>query len=193
MKFAAAFLALLASASATSDFPADSTMAKSLLKRATVVEHSRHLDQNERDTSFMANYSIKYLSCSSLVQINREGGGGDEGVLYTQHLVKFALCPSDSCGSCAGGGEYVVNMMEFVDAYTEAKLTEQEYACETIRENCYCDNANDDQACENQCYTDEGMDVCIEYEGQEEFEIQRYLECAGTSGSMPVSFMALVD
>ena len=27
---------------------------------------------------------------------------------------------------------------------------------------------------------DAGMDVCVEYEGGDEFEIQRYLECAGT-------------
>jgi len=91
------------------------------------------------------------------------------------------MCPSDSCSTCKNGGEYVVNMMEFVDSYTEAKLTEKEYTCEMIRENCYCDNANDDEVCENQCYVNEGHDECIEYEGEEEFEIQRYLECQGTS------------
>ena len=46
-----------------------------------------------------------------------------------------------------------------------------------IRENCYCDNANDDEVCENQCYTDAGMEDCIEYEGGEEFQIQEYIEC----------------
>ena len=106
-------------------------------------------------------------------------GNADEGILYSQNLVRFALCPENTCSSCSGGGEYVVNMLEFVDAYTEAKLEEQEMACENIRENCYCDNANDDEVCENTCYTNAGMDVCIEYEGQEEFEIQRYLECDG--------------
>jgi hypothetical protein len=28
------------------------------------------------------------------------------------------------------------------------------------------------------------MDVCIEYEGGDEFEIQRYLECTGTFSNM---------
>jgi len=75
-----------------------------------------------------------------------------------------------------------MDMNLFVDAYTEAKLNEKEYNCEMIRENCYCDNANDDEVCENQCYTNAGMEDCIEYEGEEEFEIQRYLECQEMEG-----------
>jgi hypothetical protein len=71
--------------------------------------------------------------------------------------------------------------MEFVDAYTEMKMSEQETKCEYIREYCYCDNANDDESCENQCYIDANMSECVEYEGDEEFEIQRYLECDGKS------------
>lgn len=182
--FKAALFALLASAASANfvpkgDVAADSAFGQKLLSKATVVEHARHLDQ-ERDVTFIAKYSIRYLGCSSLVQV-REEGGGDEGLLYTQNLVRFALCPSSSCSSCSGGGEYVVSMMEFVDSYTEFKLTEKEYACEMIRENCYCDNANDDDVCENQCYTNQGMPECIEYEGQEEFEIQGYLECEGKS------------
>ena len=186
MMFRTALVALLSSAVSAKIFnpsegvAADSSMGQALLRKATVVKPARHLEQNyERDASFLAQYDIKYLGCSSLIQVNPEGNA-DEGILYTQHLVRFALCPANSCSSCSGGGEYVVNMLEFVDAYTEAKLTEKEYKCEMIRENCYCDNANDDEVCENQCYTSAGMEECIEYEGQEEFEIQRYLECAGT-------------
>jgi hypothetical protein len=51
-------------------------------------------------------------------------------------------------------------------------------ACEYVRENCDCENANDDQACESQCYADAGLDSCEEVEGEEAFEVQRYLECA---------------
>jgi len=179
MKFTAALLSLVSAASAGVIDPkglsAASKAGQNLLRKATVV---RALEQQD-DDSFLAFYDIKYLGCASLLQVNGEGGG-DEGILYQQNLVRFALCPSGSCSSsCSGGGEYVVNMMEFVDAYTEAKLNEKEYQCEMIRENCYCDNANDDDVCENQCYTNAGMSECIEYEGQEEFEIQRYLECAG--------------
>ena len=65
-----------------------------------------------------------------------------------------------------------MDLREYVNAYTEAKLTEQEYQCEQIRENCY----NDD---ENYCYQAQGANECINYEGQEAFEIQEYLECRG--------------
>lgn len=184
MMFRVALAALIASAvSATSftpngDVPADSGLGQRMLAKATVVEPARHLDE-ERDVTFIANYSLRYLGCSSLVQVAAEAQ--EDSMLYTQHLVRFALCPTGDCSTCKNGGEYVVNMAEFVDAYTEAKLNEKEYACEMIRENCYCDNANDDEVCENSCYTSEGMEDCIEYDGQEEFEIQRYLECQGKS------------
>jgi hypothetical protein len=188
MMFRATVIALVASmASAksfipSSDISANSKLGSSLLSKATVVTDARHLE-NGRDVSFISNYKLKYLGCNSLSAIGQEGGE-DGSVLYTQNLVRFALCPeSTSCSTCPNGGEYVVNMMEFVDSWTEAKLEEQEYACEMVRENCYCDNANDDDVCEAQCYTNEGMDYCINYDNDgddnDEFEIQRYLECTG--------------
>lgn len=181
---AAFFLALLASANANGvvpdfDVKADSKFGKKLLSKARALNE-------DRDWTWVATYSIKYRGCTSLVQLRDEeggGGGGDgESLLYTQNLVKFSLCPSDSsCSTCKGGADYVVNMMEFVDAWTEFKMDAQEQACENVRENCYCNNNyNDDQACENQCYTDAGLTDCINYDGDQEFEIQRYLECAGT-------------
>lgn len=182
LKSAVAFLCV-SSAAAKSFTPdgsiaANSKLGSTLLSKAKVVEHSRHLNNDgERDVTFVANYSLKYLGCSSLTQVSQEGGGGEEGLLYQQNLVRFALCPSNGkCSTCSGGGEYVVNMYEFVDAYTESKLNEQEYKCEQIRENCY----NDD---ENGCYVAAGADECVEYEGQEAFEIQEYLECKGKLSS----------
>jgi len=172
---------LAASASAMtpdSSIPANSAAGKKLLNKA------RALDQNRDDSSWMAGYSIKYMGCSSLIQVREEEGGDDESNLYTMNMVKFGLCSSsESCGSCGKGkAQYVVAMNDFIDAYTEMQMNAQEQACENIRENCYCDDANDDDACEAQCYTNAGMDDCIEYEGQEEFEIQEYLECAELEG-----------
>jgi hypothetical protein len=183
MLFRATAIALIASVASarsfipSSDIAADSKLGNKLLSMATVVQDARHLENGDRDVSFIANYKLKYLGCSSITSMNSgEGGGGGqdgESMIYTQNLVRFALCPG-SCSSCTNGGEYVVNMETFVDTYTEAKLTEQEYACETVRENCYYDD-------ETTCYTEAGMTECIDYDdGQEEFEIQRYLECAGT-------------
>lgn len=157
---------------------ANSKLGKRLLSKARALN-----DNNERDWTWVAKYSIKYRGCSSLIQLAQEGqgGGGEDGsLLYTQNLVKFSLCPSDdTCDSCKNGADYVVNMMEFLDAWTENKMNTLEQTCENIRENCYCNNQyNDDEACQNQCYTDAEMTECIEIEGEEEFEIQRYLECA---------------
>ena len=176
--------ALVASATAKSfipsgDIKANTRVGKKLLSRA-LEQNQNGQNGNWDDNTWMADYKIKYLGCSSLIQINREAGGEDDPMLYTQNLVKFALVPEgESCTSSKGDAQYVVNMEEFIDAYTEMKMEAQEQACENIRENCYCENANDDEACENQCYSQVGMDYCIQYEGEEEFEIQRYLECAG--------------
>jgi len=202
--FRTALLSLFLAAAATASpyipsegtIPADSKFGRELLRKATVIEPARFLKDNNNNNNYNQNYialyDIKYTGCSSLIQINAQGGGGggggggqnnnqNNGILYTQHIVKFELCPSGTCSSgCSGGGEYAVSMMNFVDSYTEAKLEEQEYNCEMVRESCYCDNANDDEACEYSCYVNAGMEECVEYEGQEDFEIQRYLECRRT-------------
>jgi hypothetical protein len=192
MFFRTAFVALLASfvsaeekmLATEGEIPVTSEMGQNLLIKATVVEEARILNNNN-DYSWMASYSIRYTGCSSLVQVAGQNGNNnknnDGGMVYTQHLVAFSLCPVDACNSkCEGGGKYVVNMADFVDMYTEAKMAEQELQCENVREACYCDDADDGEACEYACYTTAGIaDVCVQYEGQEQFEVQRYLECQG--------------
>jgi len=170
MKFSVGlFLALSAPAAA---LRAGSRVGNKLMKSAV-----RQLDQNAQDAGWISSYSIIFDSCHTLVQVADEANE-DQGMIYNKNLVTFYLCPTETCGSHVKNcGKYVVGMEEFVDAWTEAKLEEKEWQCENIRENCYCDNANDDEVCENQCYTDAGMEDCIEYEGGEEFQIQEYIEC----------------
>jgi hypothetical protein len=196
MMFRAATLALVASLVSAKSFipsggiPASSEFGTRLLNAATVVEPARHLDQNNGyDYTFLVNYSIKYTGCNSITQVNAQQNGNNNNnqgasMLYTQQLVRFSLCPTDSCSSCSGGGQYVVNMVDFVDSYTEAKLSAQEYACETVRENCDCEGANDDDVCEAACYTTAGLTNCINYDGGDDFDIQKYLECGGKSQSL---------
>lgn len=185
-----ALLSVLASAVAaksftpTGDVNLNSPLGRKLMEAARVVEPARVLANNNNNFYELYNYSLRYIGCSSLVQIAAEQEAAEDGSfngLYMQHLVKFSICPSSSCTSsaCSGGGEYVMNMADFVDAYTENKLTEQEALCENLRESCYCDNANDDEVCESDCYTNAGHTECIQYDGEENFEIQRYLECQG--------------
>lgn len=161
--------------------PVKSNAGQELLMKATVIEEARVLENN--DYSWMSGYHIRYSGCTSLVQVaGGEGNNnknGDGGMIYTQHLVRFSICPADACSSgCSGGGQYVVTMADFVDLYTEYKMTAAELACENVREACYCDNANDDDVCYAACYTAAGLD-CVQYEDQEEFEVQRYMECQG--------------
>lgn len=196
VRFVAAVLALFASAASAitftpmGDIVASSDLGSRLLSQATVVKEARQLEQNNQDITFIATYSLRYIGCSSLVQVRQNGqnGGGNNnnkngnvGMLMEQHLVKFSLCP-DGCSACTNGGEYIVTMETFVDLYTEYKLKDMEYTCEMIRENCDCDGANDDDVCLDACYTNAGMTDCIDYEGeQDEFKVQEYLYCAGKS------------
>ena len=161
-----------------------SQAAEKLLKSA------RRLNgQQEEENTWMTKFDLKFHSCYSMTQVgDREGGGGgneEDNNLYMQHIVKLQLCPSDQCVSgrgCSGGAEYLVNMAEYVQSYVEFKEEQKQQACENVRENCYCNDNQDDQACENQCYAEKGLDYCIENENNgnnnnQEFNIDEYMEC----------------
>jgi hypothetical protein len=96
-------------------------------------------------------------------------------------LAKFKLCPTASCdsSSCKNGGEYVIEMRDFVEAYQNAKLEASEYNCEVKLETCEynCENGqysadengnaygyqyggDDDSNCQYQCMSDAGMSEC---------------------------------
>ena len=143
-----------------------------------LLSNSRLLAQNdnERDVTWIPYYSIKFEKCHSLIQVGgQQEGGGEQntGSLYSQHLVEYSLCPSDSCSSsatCKTGAKYITNLREFAQLYTEYQQEKKEDACEVVRQNCY----NDD---EYRCFTNAGMDECIEVEGQEEVNLEEYMEC----------------
>jgi hypothetical protein len=166
----------------------------------------RHLT-NSRNMSFLSNYVLQYVGCAGIVSVAESSPDDYDDyypgtkILQMESLVRFALCPrggddaskttsrSSSCsahsrGRCrtGGGGEYVVRMSTFLQAYTENQLTEEERTCEMVRRSCNCgaDNTNNEESCEPNCYAQNGHNECIEYQGQEAFHVQRYLQCAGT-------------
>jgi len=159
--------------------PAQSDAGRKLLSKARKLEE-------EIDMTWIINYSIKFASCHSISQYAGAEGNqnAEEGqTIVTQNLVKFKLCPSDSCGYGCKGGEYLVDMAEFVNMYTENRLDAEEMACENVRENCNCQYYDDEDACQNNCFMDAGLDYCIEEEEGDDdaavaFELQEYLECA---------------
>ena len=166
----------------------------------------RQLDQNnqnnqnqeERDNTWMWEYSIQFTSCHSATTLRQEGGGDDMGPLIANNSIEFSLCPTSGGNNCA---KYIAPMMDFLNAYTEAQMAEEEYECEIARETCEYqwemqqnqnqngnnNNNNNGQDNEeyyyNECVTAAGKDYCVEYEGQEDFEIQQYLECAEFDGN----------
>eukprot|EP00522_Entomoneis_paludosa_P016194 CAMPEP_0172440052 /NCGR_PEP_ID=MMETSP1065-20121228/840_1 /TAXON_ID=265537 /ORGANISM="Amphiprora paludosa, Strain CCMP125" /LENGTH=408 /DNA_ID=CAMNT_0013188833 /DNA_START=127 /DNA_END=1353 /DNA_ORIENTATION=- len=184
--FRTAVLALLAASASglirRSEFSAGSRAGRKLLKNAQVVEKpSRHLNEEEEDDdSWIADMSLKFEGCFNTVRL-AEDGGEDGSPIQNNGVITFKLC-SRGCGTC-NGGVYATNMLEFVDAYTEASMEEMEYQCEKARENCDCEDANDDDQCEQQCWYNLGMMDCIQMnndndDAEEVFEVQRYLECA---------------
>ncbi|EJK74096.1 hypothetical protein THAOC_04250 [Thalassiosira oceanica] len=107
--------------------------------------------------------------------------------MYEQKLVHFKLCPTDNCGSCPNGADYVVDLAEFVDTFLEAKMTAEEYNCEQVRENCYCGDNQYEYQCLQNCNANSPFDYCDKYmennqqnqngQEEEEFDLQEALEC----------------
>jgi hypothetical protein len=161
--------------------PVDSKAGAKLMKEARALNNN-----NEEENTWMAKFDLKFDSCYSMPQVGRvEGGQENEANLGMEHIVKLKLCPSDYCtdgqNKCSGSAEYLVQMAEYVQSYVEMKEELREQACEDVRENCYCNDNQDDEACEAQCFTDKEMEYCIEDENEEEFNLEEYLEC----GEMP--------
>ena len=103
---------------------------------------------------------------------NRDGYAG----IYEQKLVHFKLCPTDSCRSCSGGADYVVDLNEFVEAMIEAKQTATEYNCNRVKDRCYCENASNKDSCLYNCYQNANLgDSCTEVE--EDFNLYEALQC----------------
>ena len=197
------FALLVASVSAIS-FSANSRAGQKLLKNSELVE-GRRLNNNDNDfniENIIGQFHLRYTGCYNVLQLSGEGGGGggggDGGGSGIQNGAVVVYELAESCRGSKYIGRYATNMMQFVDSYTESILEEQEWRCENFRESecAYCENYDDGEACETSCFAGaedsdgNNMTACIQMqeqegqggqEGQEEFEIQRYLECAGKS------------
>lgn len=160
---------------ASAGLSADSVPGKHLMSKARSLENNYY----EQDLSWMAKFSIKFNSCHSIHSWNPEGQGEESNSPYgSTHLVNFQLCPSDKgCRSCSGGGDYVVELNEFVEAYTQAKSEMEEANCQAVEENCNCNYYyGDDQSCLSNCYKKAGLDYCGE-NNENEFDVAEYMEC----------------
>jgi len=168
---------------------ADSKLGNNLLSKA------RKLNDNEEiDFTWVSGYSIKFQGCHHINQWNAEADGDDEPKIQTKRLVRFRLCPSDSCttqdaGGCDSGyGDYIIDLSIFMAMYWENKQEWEEWNCEYYENNvCDCENADNEEYCLYDCQvTEYGLDYCWDenpyqqddQDEEEQFEVEEFLECA---------------
>mmetsp|Transcript_4578 Transcript_4578/g.9067 ORF Transcript_4578/g.9067 Transcript_4578/m.9067 type:complete len:407 (-) Transcript_4578:162-1382(-) len=171
----------------------DSTFGRHLLAKSRRVE-----EEDMYDMSFLSKYSIKFMGCHHVTQWNEDGQGEDNSRIMSKGLVRYRLCPSDSCnngfsvGCSKHYGEYVVDMVQFLEAYVAWQMEEQEYKCATYRNTCYktCYESTNGN-CYTNCYKKYGVDVAFcandynanangngYYDGNQPFDLSDYLECS---------------
>mmetsp|Transcript_40103 Transcript_40103/g.70545 ORF Transcript_40103/g.70545 Transcript_40103/m.70545 type:complete len:406 (+) Transcript_40103:97-1314(+) len=178
-----------------SSISATSKMGGKLMSTARRLENA---NDDEVDYTWVANMSLKFQGCYHTQSWNDEADDEEDVRISTQRLVRFRLCPSDTCtmesaGGCDSGyGDYVIDMDSYLEAYFEAIEQDQEYSCEYEKEygDCICDGENaddgfDEEICEYDCYMSKGMEYCVdnnpynddEEEEEEEMELREMAEC----------------
>ena len=166
------------------EISATSDLGTAILSKARLLnEDNNEGDNNNNNTNdfsatWVANYSIKFAECHTIADFERNGLGA-----RNQLLAKFYLCPSNSCGRrCKKGGEYIVDMTDFVGGYLQSKMNLKQYACESGKETCqyYCNkkqgNYYDEDTCMTACYSNAGLSYCEE-DYANEFSAYGYIEC----------------
>mmetsp|Transcript_576 Transcript_576/g.1367 ORF Transcript_576/g.1367 Transcript_576/m.1367 type:complete len:416 (-) Transcript_576:41-1288(-) len=157
----------------------------------TDLSHVRALDEEqEQDISFVSSYSIKFQGCHYIAQWNDEADGEDDVRVATKSLVRFRLCPADSCfddetiGCSNGYGDYIIDMSTFLEAYLEGMEEMREYQCQVYEEICNdkCGDGGDDDACEESCMTGYSMSYCYQA-NNDAFDVMDYAQCAQWNGA----------
>lgn len=150
------FLALATTATSRVIGGLDSVKADSKAGRALMSKARRLNDEEDVDYSWLPGYSFKFEKCYSWDAFGREERNRQES------YVVFRACPQGSCSSsCRYGAEYIVEMREYVEAYTQAKQNLQEYNCQQVEDNCACDDDQvDDNTCLSNCYAAAGLNYC---------------------------------
>lgn len=190
MKFIVALTALFSVASAISEISSSSTLGRRLLSNARRLENK---NDNEMQFNWVKDYSIKFQGCHHIKQWNDDADEDNDVRIETKRLIRFRLCPSDSCsatkaGGCTSGyGDYVIDMASFMEAYFEARRQEIENQCNYQLENvCQCQDNGDDnyneEYCQYDCLIAADMEECVDrnpYEDDEveKFEVEEYMEC----------------
>jgi len=136
-----------------------------------LLSKARRLDEDV-DYSWMPGYTFQFQKCYQWDAYGREENENKE------KSIVFRACPQGDCGSnCKYGADYIVQLRDYVEAYTDAKQNLREYNCQMVENNCECDDDQvDDETCAYNCYAAAGLNYCQDEDNQ--FEVQDYAECA---------------
>ena len=116
------------------DIPMNSKAGRKLFQNARRVQNNQYqgngqqynggeVNWDEIDSSYLASYSVKFQGCHHVQQWNDEADGEDDIKILTQRLVRFRMCPADTCSSTttrgcdANYGDYLIDMETYVEAY----------------------------------------------------------------------------
>jgi hypothetical protein len=202
MKFLVAFLSLAAASAASprklTKLP-DSVEVDSKLG-AKIMANARQLNNNDDAVSFswVSSFSIKFQGCHHISQWNDEADGEDDVRIATKRLVRFRLCPTNTCtlesaaGCSSGYGDYVIDMNIYLEAFLDSVQEYNEAKCEYLEAMSGCDNNNNGNAdyCLYDYYAANGMaDICADenpYQNNynngnnngNQFDLADYTQCA---------------
>lgn len=111
-------------------------------------------NKNNQELAWIADYDITFKGCYSTSAYQNDLG------FRKLLLAKFQLCPSGSGSTCKNGGDYVVSMQDFVEAYAYAKMNANQFLCTNAYETCgnSCNGAGYYDTCLTNCFSSSGAD-----------------------------------
>lgn len=167
---------------------------QAIMSNAKLIENKGRFlaDQKTDDTTddddidFVADLQMTYTGCYNVFSMAQADDGSH--IIKNTPVATFTLgnmCIDLSRNTRIAArkiridGEYAVNMYDFIYGYNEAMKEQREWECDLWRENsCFCDKADDNEACMKECYIWNGMTDCMEKDEDDiEYQIQRYLQC----------------
>lgn len=150
------------------------------------------------DFTWVSDFSIKFQGCHHVSQWNDEAYDANDVRIQTKRLVRFRLCPTNTCsassssGCHSGYGDYIIDMNTFLGSYYEAVDEYKQFRCQyTTQTLCSCtdDDAKADdfniEACEYECLSKYSMvDFCgatnpndNNQQQKEKFQLANYVQC----------------
>lgn len=177
---------------------ADSKFGRNLLSQARRLDGTEAVA--EYNETWLAGYSLVFQGCHHISQWNDDADDEGDVRIATKRLVRFRLCPADSCSATSGGcssnyGDYVVDMNVYLQLWFSAKQEYQSFQCDYLAQYaCACNNEEEEEnfnadQCKWDCYSGHNMEgICMEnnpYANDDgasaaaaSLDLETYMECA---------------